>query len=326
MMIEDDADQYLSREDFPGNQRKCFFSTFDYILWIAAVDSRDILDKPLNHHPSLSDLLQITIPKSKRSPRNNVTSPVFVSAPNFNQRAGPKRVRFDSDAEKKMPKRERSVGLNITFKALVDHSTASNMVNKNNQRVGSKRGRCDIDAEKDRPKHKKKKKIMITYVPPNPTPNLPANFKERIQGLNGSDLVLVIQKPLFATDVSKNHYRLSMPLNQIKNQFLSWNEKDALMNQNGVGVPEMEVFLIEPSCQKETKMNLKIWAMHKGPKCKAKVSYMYSLGKHWNEVVSGNGLEEGMTVQVWAFRVEGNLGFALVRVEAPAVPQEGNGA
>ncbi|GFY96903.1 hypothetical protein Acr_11g0012090 [Actinidia rufa] len=325
MMIADDADQYLSRQDFPGNQSKRFFSTFDYILWIAAVDSRDILDNPLNHHPSLSDLLQITIPKSKRSPRNNVTSPVCVSASNFNQRVGPKWVRFNSDAEKKMPKRERSVGLNITFKALVDHSTASNMVNKNNQRVGSKRGRCDIDVEKDRPKHKKKK-IMITYVPLNPTPNLPANFKERIQGLNGSDLVLVIQKPLFATDVSKNHYRLSMPFNQIKNQFLSRNEKDALMNQNGVGVPEMEVFLIEPSCQKETKMNLKIWAMHKGPKCKAKVSYMYSLGKHWNEVVSGNGLEEGMTVQVWAFRVDGNLGFALVRVEAPTVPQEGNGA
>lgn len=98
------------------------------------------------------------------------------------------------------------------------------------------------------------------------------------------------------------------------------------MNQNGDGVPEMEVFLIEPSCQKQTKMNLKIWVMQKGPKCKAKASYMYSWGKHWNEVVSENGLEEGMTVQVWAFRVDGNLGFALVRVEALAVPQEGSGA
>ena len=136
-MTEDDADQYISREDFPGNQSKRFFSTFDYILWIAAVDSRDMLDNPLNHHPSLSDLLEITIPKSKRSPRNNVTSPVFVSVPNFNQRAGPKWVRFDSDAEKKMPKRERSVRLNVTFKSLVDHSTASKMVHKNNQMVGS---------------------------------------------------------------------------------------------------------------------------------------------------------------------------------------------
>ncbi|PSS17749.1 B3 domain-containing protein [Actinidia chinensis var. chinensis] len=127
----------------------------------------------------------------------------------------------------------------------------------------------------------------ITYVPPNPTPDLHANFKERMQGLNCSDLVLVIQKPLFATDVSKNHYRLSMPLNQIKNQFLSRNENDALINQNGDGVPVMEVFLIEPSCQKETKMNPKIWPMQKGQKRNAKVSYMYSLGKHWNEVVSG---------------------------------------
>ena len=47
-MIEDDADQYLSREDFPGIQSRRFFSTFDYILWIAAVDSRDMLDNPLN--------------------------------------------------------------------------------------------------------------------------------------------------------------------------------------------------------------------------------------------------------------------------------------
>ncbi|GFY96904.1 hypothetical protein Acr_11g0012100 [Actinidia rufa] len=105
------------------------------------------------------------------------------------------------------------------------------------------------------------------------------------------------------------------------------NEKDALINQNGDGVPVMEVFLIEPSCQKETKMNPKIWPMQKGQKRNAKVSYMYSLGKHWNEVVSGNGFEEGMTVQVWAFQVDGNLGFALVRVgTCCSVPQEGSGA
>ena len=58
-MTEDDADQYISRDDFPGNGKR-FFSTFDYILWIAAVDSRDMLDNPLNHDPSLSDLLAIT--------------------------------------------------------------------------------------------------------------------------------------------------------------------------------------------------------------------------------------------------------------------------
>ncbi|RVW47698.1 hypothetical protein CK203_107055 [Vitis vinifera] len=51
---------------------------------------------------------------------------------------------------------------------------------------------------------------------------------ESDQGSGGSDVTFVIQKPLFKTDVIPGHNRLSIPLNQIQQSFLTPEESERL--------------------------------------------------------------------------------------------------
>jgi hypothetical protein len=46
---------------------------------------------------------------------------------------------------------------------------------------------------------------------PNPPPDLPLHFKNRINAMNGTQMVLIIQKPLTDTDVNIHNSRLSIP-------------------------------------------------------------------------------------------------------------------
>ena len=50
----------------------------------------------------------------------------------------------------------------------------------------------------------------------------------RIRALGGSAVTFVIQKPLFKTDVIPGHNRLSIPLNQIQQSFLTPEESERL--------------------------------------------------------------------------------------------------
>ena len=63
---------------------------------------------------------------------------------------------------------------------------------------------------------------------PHATPELPVILRNRIRALGGSDVTFVIQKPLFKTDVSPSHNRLSIPLNQIQQSFLTPEESERL--------------------------------------------------------------------------------------------------
>uniref|UniRef100_A0A7N0V933 Uncharacterized protein n=1 Tax=Kalanchoe fedtschenkoi TaxID=63787 RepID=A0A7N0V933_KALFE len=71
---------------------------------------------------------------------------------------------------------------------------------------------------------KAKKKPRVLAAPPadtgpDPPPDLPESFKERIQRLGGRNPVLVIKKRLFSTDVAKYHNRL---------EFLKDHERELL--------------------------------------------------------------------------------------------------
>ncbi|XP_057488207.1 B3 domain-containing protein At3g25182-like [Actinidia eriantha] len=199
-------------------------------------------------------------------------------------------------------------------------NSASNVeeVKKNRKRVCSDNGSL-----KKRMKKNKKTKTCVLLEDPAPAPQLPANFRAKIEGLNGSEIVLVFQKKLFDSDVNKGQCRLLMPHKQIKTHgFLTLEERDGLNKIEG-RIQHKEVLLIDPSCQKEWVVSLKIWEM--GKSNNHHVNYMYSLGKNWYKIVQSNGLKTGMTVQLWAFRVESNLRFALVKVGTPSVPPEENG-
>ena len=81
---------------------------------------------------------------------------------------------------------------------------------------------------------KKKKQSWKSRLPikaaillgPNPPPDLPPKFQDTIKVMGGRDELLVIQKKLFKTDITKGNNRFSIPLRQIMwTDFLNEEEK-----------------------------------------------------------------------------------------------------
>nr|XP_010323540.2 B3 domain-containing protein At3g25182-like [Solanum lycopersicum] len=137
-------------------------------------------------------------------------------------------------------------------------------------------------------------------------------FKNQITFIGGTveSAKLVIEKILFDTDVNSAEGRLSIPQNQMSNKFLNTGEEQLLNTRNGAKMSEMNVSLIEPSRQ-VSQINLRKWTMNKN---NGKTSSSYVLVKYWNDVRKRNGLKSGMKMQLWAFRKDENLCFALVKV------------
>ncbi|KAK9984797.1 hypothetical protein SO802_034322 [Lithocarpus litseifolius] len=74
-------------------------------------------------------------------------------------------------------------------------------------------------SESPKPTPLKKPKLNPTLPLSNPSPKLPQNFQNIIDTMGGTQLVLVIQKPLTKTDLNRHNARLSMPLSQINGSF-----------------------------------------------------------------------------------------------------------
>ncbi|KAL7216875.1 hypothetical protein ACSBR1_028740 [Camellia fascicularis] len=168
-----------------------------------------------------------------------------------------------------------------------------------------KRYESEESEDQEKPNPIKKKKMSSNKGIDNvsyPPPELPSEFKEKINNLNGSKLKLLIQKRVTATDVSHTHNRISMPLNGIKVDFLSDEEKKHLDSRTRTNVAEIPAKLIQPDSFKECDVTFKKRDMKKE---RGKTSSMYVFSKEWNEIKRRNGIEQGMMVQVWSFRGPG---------------------
>ncbi|RVW33844.1 B3 domain-containing protein [Vitis vinifera] len=133
----------------------------------------------------------------------------------------------------------------------------------------------------------------------DPPPELPEDLKVRIREMNGTHPILVLEKRLFKTDINEGENRLSMPLNQIRREFLSEDEKMRV-------VEGMQVKLIQPSLE-ETTVTFKKWKMKES-------CHLYVFTREWKLIVNNNSLRRRTRIQVWSFRVGSELWFALVRV------------
>ncbi|XP_023877882.2 B3 domain-containing protein At5g24050 [Quercus suber] len=147
---------------------------------------------------------------------------------------------------------------------------------------------------------KKKKQCLMpikkAIVGPLPPPILPPEFKDVINTLNGRDELLVIQKKLFKTDITKGNNRFSIPLRRIvREDFLSEQEKEELRARQ-----EIPARLIDPKLQIFNDIVLIQWDM---PKITGNTSSTYALRTDWNNVRKSNNLKEGDLVQPWSFRV-----------------------
>ncbi|CAI9768233.1 unnamed protein product [Fraxinus pennsylvanica] len=158
----------------------------------------------------------------------------------------------------------------------------------------------------------KKRRINPTE---EPAPPLPIQFKNAIlalaQGRTVSEVKLVIQKQLFASDMAKDQNRFTIPANQIREEFLSNEEKINLSKYVSKGRKmAMTVKIIEPLLGEGT-VELRRWDLKK---YSGRSSLSYVLNKTWGEILENNKLEIGNVMQLWAARVDEELLFVLVKL------------
>ncbi|GJZ19814.1 B3 domain-containing protein, DNA-binding pseudobarrel domain protein [Tanacetum coccineum] len=126
----------------------------------------------------------------------------------------------------------------------------------------------------------------------------------------GSELKLVIQKTLHTSDLKSDQNRLNLPFKQLVTQeFLTDEEKRELGDNKAI-----EVRLVGPTLQMyEEPMTFKIRSMS--------CTKNYVLITNWNHFVADNikDLKEFSKIQLWSFRKDQQLCFALAVVETPDV-------
>jgi len=106
-----------------------------------------------------------------------------------------------------------------------------------------------------------------------------------------------MHKRLFFSDVKPNSNRLSIPVKEIKCDFLTLDEITKLdKRENGKPVG-LEVTVLDPYLREYT-LPMKKWEMK---------TNTYNLVKEWNKIVLANKFEEDQELQIWSFRVNNKL-------------------
>ncbi|GJZ80163.1 B3 domain-containing protein, DNA-binding pseudobarrel domain protein [Tanacetum coccineum] len=190
--------------------------------------------------------------------------------------------------------------------------------NLTNEEVGLAASKCENDVNEgelysgkiEEYVIEKKNNVYKRWFKPN-------HLKEFITSdeINGLDMKLVIQKTLHASDLKRNLNRLNMPCQQVEtHDFLTYEEKQVLgiCGRRKDGTKEIKVQIVGPNLQMHKKtLLLKIWRMSS--------TENYVLTTNWFNFVEENKnvLKEKTTIQVWSFRKDGKLCFAVVCVDEP---------
>ncbi|XP_022939165.1 B3 domain-containing protein At2g31420-like [Cucurbita moschata] len=137
-------------------------------------------------------------------------------------------------------------------------------------------------------------------------PEMSDEMRERIVGMGGGEIHLVIQKQVQHTDISKNHGRLSLPINKLRFDFTTEEERRLLDEHENKNKKGMDVLIID-DVGRERSICLKRW--------KIGSSDTYCLMTQWNAFVQAIGLKAGEHIQLWSFRKdEAQLCLVLVKL------------
>ncbi|PPR98660.1 hypothetical protein GOBAR_AA22001 [Gossypium barbadense] len=170
------------------------------------------------------------------------------------------------------------------FKLRSKFNNSVGLKRKRNLKAVEKEDDGDQEAPKLKPKRIKKQEKSVCPIPP---PDLPPLFRQLIT--------------IFFSDINPTASRFSIPFSQVKtHDFLNEAEAKELDDKNS-----MQVWLLDPS-MRETSITLNKWVMGS--------SSLYVLTNTWNPVVKNNQLKKGDMVQLWSFRVNSLLCFALVKL------------
>ncbi|GJY87029.1 ribonuclease H-like domain-containing protein [Tanacetum coccineum] len=177
--------------------------------------------------------------------------------------------------------------------------------NKSKKLKGGTKRKCSSRNDQDG-KKKKVNKVVVS----NEVTTLLKGFIDKIMG---SDMKLVIQKMLFESDLKRSQNRLNMSFKQVETHDFLTDEEIRFLDRKSDDA-EIEVQLVGPNLQMFNKpMCLKIWNMTN--------TKNYVLKTNWCDFVEANKkvLKEKATIQVWSFRKDEQLCFAVVCVDEPVI-------
>ncbi|CAA3014104.1 Hypothetical predicted protein [Olea europaea subsp. europaea] len=112
--------------------------------------------------------------------------------------------------------------------------------------------------------------------------------------------------------MAQDQNRFTIPANQIREEFLSNEEKTNLSVYASKGRKmAMKVKIIEPLLGEGT-VELRRWDLKKDS---GRSSSSYVLNKTWGEIRENNKLKIGDVMQLWPVRVDEELLFVLVKLD-----------
>ncbi|KAF8379684.1 hypothetical protein HHK36_029128 [Tetracentron sinense] len=136
----------------------------------------------------------------------------------------------------------------------------------------------------------------------------PTRLVITLRDFRASNIMLVIEKTLFWTDVSSSHARFSIPKNQVRSEFLTDEEKVKIEREL------LEVKVLDPEDQ-WWDLHFKQWKMEKKEdvdknKKKGKTTYTYVLSRYWKNLLLLKSLDFSLVFVNRKLRREGLLNLS----------------
>jgi hypothetical protein len=138
--------------------------------------------------------------------------------------------------------------------------------------------------------------------------SLPAVINQVLLERGYSEPVFLAQKQLCLLDVRPQNSRFLIPQREIKQQFLTEEEKTTLNNGGMIPITLMN------SEFSENNVTLKKWEVHDMLDGGVTSSYLL-IRNGWNQVVLQNGLQPSNIVRLWSCRTPENDMFLVFEVE-----------
>lgn len=141
-----------------------------------------------------------------------------------------------------------------------------------------------------------------------PTPAWLVQVMESME--EAEDARLILKKTLFESDVKRAQSRFLITFKQLeRNDFLTQEESRFLEQDKVEKGKGIKVVVVN---QRSEKWNLRFkkWEMRNN-KTSENGSLHYALNRGWNAIVEGNALKAGDKIDLWSFRSQGSLCFAL---------------
>ncbi|KAG6579192.1 B3 domain-containing protein, partial [Cucurbita argyrosperma subsp. sororia] len=172
------------------------------------------------------------------------------------------------------------------------------------------------NVEKEKSRNTRKRKTPTTGEPTRrkmvkkteypSIPEMSDKMREQIAKMGGREIQLVIQKQVQHTDISRNHGRLSLPINKLRFDFTTEEERELLNEHENKTKKGMNVVIID-DVGRESSICLKKWKIGSND--------TYCLITHWNAWVEETALKAGEHIQLWSFRKdEAQLCLAFVKL------------